>query len=85
MHEPLTDGQSQTRSSVFTDNRVVSLREGLEYARLLFRCDADTRIGHAEAYFVNGIVRFNEIEGNRHTPMIRELDRISDQIGKSLA
>ena len=84
-HQPLGDGQSQSRSAIAAAGGHVRLREGLKYLALLFDWDSNSGIRNGEVEPQSGFRLARQFRQNRYLPSLRELHRISNQVDEYLA
>ena len=86
-HEPdqaLRDGEAESGSAVAARHRRVRLRELLEDRANVFGCNADARVADGESQLHVIVGGQGRRDRNDDLTLLRELDRVSDQVHQDL-
>src|SRR5207249_982401 len=83
-HQPPRDREAEACPAVAARHRRVRLGELLEDGPELLRRDADPRVPHAELHACPAAVTPNHAGRHIHLTLIRELDRVADQVHEHL-
>ncbi len=84
LDQPFRNGEAESGAAIFSRRRRISLLKGLENAFLLIRRDADAGIPNAELQ-LNRILRAHSAHFNDDFALVRELDRVADEVHEHLA
>jgi hypothetical protein len=85
LDEPPGDREPQPRPPEAPGRRAVGLHEGLEQAGLHVGCDADAGVAHLETHDRSRLVRLRDRDPQDDLALLRELDRIADEVREHLA